>query len=170
MEMELTPKLVIDKQSDWMVNLLTHNGLTKAQATSTTAKTCINVLMQEDGKALMAEAREQVKMMAETVNSLREDYAELAGKLQGISELLLAVKDAQEEYGTISDEKARTVLALYAALLSLHKKEGANVENAVQNVGYVMYAFLGGQARRDVDYVLQDESKTTRNFRRWERG
>lgn len=160
--------LVIDKSSKWMVDLLMRKGLTKQQANSATALTCVNVLMQEDGKALIAEAKEQVNMMAETVNSLRKEYRELEQKMKSVSELLLAVKDAQSEYGIISDEKAKTVLALYAALLALHKKEGVPSDEAAESVGYVMYAFLGGQARRDVDFVPQDNNRATpyNNYRR----
>jgi 3-phosphoglycerate kinase len=59
--------------------------------------------------------------------------------------------------GVITDEKARNVVALYAALLTMGEKAGADAEDAVRNAGYVVYAYLGGQARRDITYTQEFE-------------
>ena len=61
------------------------------------------------------------------------------------------------EYGSITDEKARNTVALYSALLGMNQRAGADGTEAVQNAGYVMYAYLGGQARRDITYTREIE-------------
>ena len=49
------------------------------------------------------------------------------------------------------------MVALYAALLTMGEKAGADAEDAVRNAGYVVYAYLGGQARRDITYTQEFE-------------
>ena len=69
----------------------------------------------------------------------------------------MAVIDAQKECGVVSDEKARNVVALYAALLGMNARAGAPGIDAVKNAGYVMYAYLGGQAKREISYSYGNE-------------
>lgn len=69
---------------------------------------------------------------------------EVAGTLQALTE-------AQEEYGAVTEEKAKNAVALYAALISVAQKAGADGEDAVQNAGYILYAYLGGQAARNIN-------------------
>lgn len=47
----------------------------------------------------------------------------------------------------------RNIIALYGALLAMSQKAGADAEDAVRNASYILYAYLGGQARRDITYV-----------------
>ena len=44
---------------------------------------------------------------------------------------------------------------MYAALLAMNERAGADPENSVKNAGYVMYAYLGGQARRDITVLSE---------------
>ena len=137
--------------TDELVRQLMAAGLNKQQATSVTAETLVRLLMPEDGKALIAEAKRQVTEMQQLVDSLRSDYNSLQRKMQEVSDLLLAVKDAQSEYGAIGDEKAKNVVALYGALLSMNEKAGADASESVRNAGYIVYAYLGGQAKREIN-------------------
>ena len=45
------------------------------------------------------------------------------------------------------------VVALYGALLSMNERAGAEPADAVRNAGYVVYAYLGGQAKREITYT-----------------
>ena len=128
-------------------------GLTKQQATSTTANTLVRLFMPEDGKMLLQEARQQVAEMQALVDRLKDEYTNLQGKLDSLSSTLLAVSEAQEQHGAVTDEKARNIIALYGALLAMSQKAGADAEDAVRNASYILYAYLGGQARRDITYV-----------------
>ena len=128
-------------------------GLTKQQATSTTANTLVRLFMPEDGKMLLQEAKQQVDEMKSLVEKLKSEYTNLQRKLDSLSSTLLAVSEAQQQHGPVTDEKARNIIALYGALLAMSQKTGADAEDAVRNASYILYAYLGGQARRDITYV-----------------
>lgn len=138
--------------TDELIMQLITAGLTKQQATSVTARTLTDLYMQEDGKILIAEARRQVDEMRKTVRSLQRDYDSLKEKLDAISGTLISITEAQEQYGSVSDDTARNVIALYGALLNMGRKAGADSSEAVSNAGYILYAYLGGQAKREVSY------------------
>ena len=140
-----------------LIRRLIAAGLTKQQASSVTAETLVNLFMPDDGKMLIREAQGQVAEMRQLVNDLKKDYTDLKHKVEGLSDTLLAISEAQKEHGVITDEKARNVVALYAALLTMGEKAGAVAEDAVRNAGYVVYAYLGGQARRDITYTQEFE-------------
>lgn len=141
--------------TDDLIRRLITAGLTKNQATSATAQTLVQLFMPEDGKMLIREARQQVLEMQATVDSLRQEYDDLAAKIKQISDNVLAAIEAQKEFGSITDEKARNAVALYSALLGMNQRAGADGTEAVRNAGYVMYAYLGGQARREITYTTE---------------
>lgn len=143
--------------TDDLIRRLIAAGLTKQQASSTTAETLVRLFMPEDGKMLIREARQQVAEMQATVNALQREYNELSAKIKQLSDNVLAAIEAQKEFGSITDEKARNTVALYSALLGMNQRAGADGTEAVQNAGYVMYAYLGGQARRDITYTREIE-------------
>ena len=128
-------------------------GLTKQQASSATAETLVRLFMSDDGKILIREARQQVSEMQELVNGLRHDYNKILEKMSTVSATILSITEAQSEYGAITDEKAKNVVALYAALLNMNEKAGADGSDAVRNASYVVYAYLGGQAKRQITYT-----------------
>lgn len=139
--------------TDDMIRRLIAAGLSKQQASSVTAETLVNLFMPDDGKVLIREARSQVSEMSKIVNELKKEYLNLQKKIEEVSDTLLAINEAQKEFGTITEEKARTVLSLYAALLSMGQKAGADVDDSIRNAGYVVYAYLGGQAKREITYT-----------------
>lgn len=140
-----------------MLVRLMQAGLTKQQANSVTADVVVNTCMPEEGKVLIAEANNQVSEMQKMVSDLKKQYLELEAKIGKINEVLTSVLEAREEYGTITDEKGRNTIALYAALLNMNKKAGASGDECINNAGYVTYAYLGGQARRITDWKERDE-------------
>lgn len=143
--------------SDEMLVRLMQAGLTKQQANSVTADVVVNTCMPEEGKVLIAEANNQVSEMKKMVSDLKKQYLELEAKIGKINEVLTSVLEAREEYGAITEDKARNTVALYAALLNMNKKAGASDDECISNAGYVTYAYLGGQARRITDWKERDE-------------
>lgn len=143
--------------TDDLIRRLIAAGLTKQQASSTTAETLVRLFMPEDGKMLIREAKQQVSEMQATVASLRKEYDNLTVRIKQLSDNVLAAIEAQKEFGSITDEKARNSIALYSALLGMNQRAGADGTEAVRNAGYVMYAYLGGQARRDITYTREIE-------------
>ena len=138
--------------TDELVRRLMAAGLTKQQANSVTAETLVNLFMNDDGKTLIAEARRQVAEMSKTVRLLTKDYEELKAKIDSIAGTLTTINEAQEQYGSVTDEKAKNIIALYAALLSMNRKAGSSGPDSVINAGYILYAYLGGQAKREISY------------------
>lgn len=143
--------------TDDLIRRLIAAGLTKQQASSATAETLVRLFMPEDGKMLIREAKQQVAEMQATVNSLRKEYNDLTARIKQLSDNVLAAIEAQKEFGSITDEKARNSIALYSALLGMNQRAGADGTEAVRNAGYVMYAYLGGQAKRDITYTREIE-------------
>ena len=140
-----------------MVRFLMGAGLSKTQATSVTAETAVRVLMQDEGKALIKEAERQVQETRQLVDRLKQEYRALAQKIESVSRTLDGIVSAQEEYGRVDDEKAKNVVALYAALLSMNEKIGTPPEKAAESVGHILYAYLGGQAKREITYVTSED-------------
>ncbi len=133
-------------------------GLTKQQAFSATAETLVRLFMSDDGKILIHEAHQQVSEMQKLVIKLHHDYNTIMEKMGAVSDTILSITETQNEYGAITDEKAKNVVALYAALLNMNEKAGADGSDAVRNASYVVYAYLGGQAKRQITYMDNQQS------------
>ena len=108
--------------------------------------------MPDDGKILLKEAHGRVKEMETTVDSLRKDYYDLKKRIEGVSNMLLSITQAQEQYGAVTDPKAQNIVALYGVLMTMNEKKGVPAADSATSIGYIMYAYLGGQAKRDVNY------------------
>jgi len=143
--------------TDELIRRLIAAGLNKQQATSVTAETLVTLFMSEDGKMLLEEARRQVAEMQRTVNQLKNEYGELKKKIESVSDTLLGISEAQKEHGQVTEEKAKNLIALYGALLTMNEKCEADGPEAVNNVSYVAYAYLGGQAKREQIFVTEKE-------------
>ena len=141
--------------TDDLIRQLMASGLSKQQASSVTAETLVRLFMKEDGKLLIAEAQRQVSEMQALVSRLHAEYNELMQKISSVSDTLLAITEAQKEHGEVTDEKAKNVVALYGALLSMNEHAGADATDSVRNAGYVVYAYLGGQAKREITYMTE---------------
>ena len=139
--------------TDDLVRQLMAEGLSKQQVSSVTAETLVRLFMKEDGKILIKEAQRQVTEMQALVDGLKAEYDGLLQKIRDVSETLLSVAEAQKEHGSITDDRAKNVVALYGALLSMNERAGAEPADAVRNAGYVVYAYLGGQAKREITYT-----------------
>ena len=143
--------------TDDLIRQLMAAGLTKQQASSVTADTLVRLFMQDDGKILIKEAQRQVSEMQELVADLKAEYNELKQKISAVSDSLLAITEAQKDHGSIMEDRAKNLVALYGALLAMNEKAGAEPTDAVRNAGYVVYAYLGGQAKREVTYTAEPQ-------------
>ena len=141
--------------TDDLIKQLMAAGLSKQQASSTTAEALVHLFMNEDGKILIKEAQRQVSEMQTLVNELKDEYEDLLQKISAISDTLLAINESQKEHGEITDDRAKNVVALYGALLSMNERAGADAADSVRNAGYVVYAYLGGQAKREITYLSE---------------
>lgn len=48
------------------------------------------------------------------------------------------------------EEKAKTVVALYVSILAMNEKAGSEPDTSIKNAGYIVYAYLGGQVKREI--------------------
>ena len=135
----------------WLVSKLMDAGLSKQQAMSKTAAVVAEMLNTEDGKELIRLTNDKcqrliTKTTAE-LEKMRQTHIRLSEEVKGISDDILAIKESTEEWGELSDQKAKDAISLYSALLAVSKKYGsADIEGA----GYMVYAYLGGQAARNI--------------------
>lgn len=90
--------------------------------------------------------------MEEMCDSLRSRYEGIVNSMDTISRNLQALTEAQEKSGDLEDSRAKDTIALYSALISVAVKSGADGASAVENAGYILYAYLGGQAARNVNF------------------
>lgn len=152
---------------EWLVSELMGRGLTKAQARSKTTEVLIEMLNSEDNKELIKVTREKCEeMLRDTKNQLaemKETHSKLSEEVKGISDAILAIKAANEEWGGISDQKAKDAISLYSALLEVGKKHGAT---DITGTGYIVYAFLGGQAARNIYPSSENEHVVIREDQR----
>ena len=93
--------------------------------------------------------------MQALVDGLKAEYDGLMQQFHELSEMLLSVTEAQKEHGTITDDRAKNLVALYGALLAMNEHTGADATDSVRNAGYVVYAYLGGQAKREINYMTE---------------
>lgn len=128
-------------------------GLTKQQAQSVTAKACAEVFMPDDCKALVEEAWLQAHAAQNLVKDMKEKQQKVADQIESIGQTISAIANAQSEYGIDSiDERAKNALCMYSAILDMNKKMGVSGDASVDAASYCVYAYLGGQARREVTY------------------
>lgn len=151
--------------TDEMIEFLTKHGLTKIQAQSKTAALCAEYFMPDDAKLLIAEAAHQVEAMRAAEIRLKRRYDELEATILNSVKTVQGIVDAQNEYGPPADEKAHSALALYAALLNMNLRAGCSPDRAVDGASFPVYAFLGGQATRNI-VPYDDEAHNQENIRR----
>lgn len=137
---------------EFQQKLMKEVGLSKQQVSSRTTEVLVNHFMPNEGKILIQEARQQVAEIHKEAVSLQRKYWQLQEEIKSIADTVVAIKEAQEEYGCVTDDRAKNVLAFYAALLGMNKKAGAPAKESVESAGHIVYAYLGGQAKRDIHY------------------
>lgn len=125
-------------------------GLTNQQIDSSAVQKCIEALMPDECSLLVAEAERQVSEMKKMLFDLQKQY-------RGLADTILEIRKAQIEYGSITDNRAQNALALYASLMAINQKVGVMPEQSSESVGYILYAYLGGQAKREITYEKDEQ-------------
>ena len=138
------------------VQKLMDAGLSKQQAQSATARACAEVFMPDEGKALLQEAWLQANAARKLVVEMREKQAALSEKIESLGAIMTEIANAQAEYGIETlDIKAKNALCMYSAILIMNKSIGVTGVDSVDAASYDVYAYLGGQAKREI--TLNDE-------------
>ena len=143
-----------NKGSDWLIDQLMQRGLTYQQASSKGVGLAAEILKTDEDRLLMKDTRVACAEMMQDVKEAKAaalaQAAEAEAKVKEISDVVLRIKEAADENGGLTDERAKNALALYASLIDVGGK--VNEEVALESAGYIVYAYLGGQAARNIQY------------------
>ena len=143
-----------------IIEKLREMGLTKSQIESTTCQKVIEAMMPEDMAAMLDHFRTTMnnimKKSDEKAVDVYRTYMELEHKVQTMAD---SVAQTTSELAKM-DDRAMSAFVLYSSILKAslsirdkanHFSNGSmdelNVE-VVKTAGYIVYAYLGGQARR----------------------
>lgn len=137
--------------TDEFKEYLKAKGFSPTQVESKTAQMMVDLLMNEDCKILVAEATNTVNEMKEQYLYIQSQYNNVLRKFNLLSDLIMEVKDAQEKYGTVTDEKGYTILAMFSAMLCMCEKTDATTDKSLESISHILFAYLGGQARGNVN-------------------
>lgn len=135
-----------------IIQTLVAAGLTEQQAKTKTAEVLLNMNTPDVMSVAVKNAEIELAKIRSDVNSARARLEEIRTQASEMSKTIQCVADAADKYGEITDERAKTVIALYGALLDMGEKLGCDCDRNLESAGYIMYAFLGGQAKRDQRY------------------
>lgn len=136
--------------SEDMIKRLIAAGISKQQANSSTADVVANFFMNEDEKTLIRETRIQVSEMYNLLQDLRVEFSSLKKKIEETAGFLLDIAEAQEEHGAITDERAKNAVALYASILKMNERTGAEGKYLIRAASYTVYAYLNRSDNHDI--------------------
>ena len=116
-----------------IIKKLMDAGLTRAQAESKTANACIEAFMNDEWKVLIEESRARLNAMEKSIRDLAtyatnratqlaNEYSNLKQRIEDASKILVAIDEAKERHGSVSEDKAKNALALYGAILEIKQK------------------------------------------------
>lgn len=146
--------------------LLLEKGLTNQQVNSPTAEKMVEIfgdgesnnafsLLFDEFKAKTIELEEQRKDLEEKIFRTKVDTEKaLKKQYENFKDLwssLSSIAEAIDEYGPITDEKAKNVLTLMAAITRIGKDLGCDANKCMESASYIVYAYLGGQAARNIN-------------------
>lgn len=113
----------------------------------------IDRVLTEEAKSEILRLRRKQDDADEWLKKKQDEYVGLEEMVKGTAATVRLIAEAQQENGTVSSERAKDTLALYGAILAMNQKIGCTPSENVTTTGYVMYAYLGGQAKRDYSSV-----------------
>lgn len=135
-----------------IIQTLVAAGLTEQQAKTKTAEVLLNMNTPDVMTVAVKNAEIQLANINEAAHKAMAKLDDIKYQTREMSEVIKGAVEAQDKYGEVTDEKAKTVIALYGALLEMGRKLGCDCDRNLESAGYIMYAFLGGQAKRDQRY------------------
>lgn len=161
----------LEMSEDFISEIASKYGLTKQQIASTKGaqavykelignnnEPLIDKELAEEARRAIAGIRAVRAKMEEYFFKIQRDYEQLEEKIRSVSSVVDAIKETQDDYGAVGSDKGKDLLSLYAALMSLNQKMRIDPNESAKQVGYMMYAYLGGQAKREITYT-GDHSK-----------
>lgn len=142
-----------NKLTDESVEILMKKfDLTKQQAQSQAVGKIIMGSMDKDTKFLIDEAYRKVEIACAKIDELKQIQAKAFENISKISKTLTAVLSAEEKYGDVMKDDSKDLIATFACLLDMCLSKNVSPTAAVDDISYILYAKLGGQAKREIVY------------------
>lgn len=142
--------------------LIQETDLSKYQVNNATANALVDYFTSHDDKLLKEEALRQAEESRKIVDSMQSDYETIKKQFEEIAFAIKEISETQDEFGALTDERAKNALTLFASLLRIIKKMQVDDADAVGSTSYILYAYLGGQARQQV--LLADKAETPKRL------
>ena len=136
-------------------------GLNSQQVASKTASVVVDVLAKDQGlllsevKAQVEKAKNEAESVQYRVRQLYDRHTEAIEHADRLIEILAKQNDACSE---LSSNVAKDTLILFTSLLKVCASyPNLDMGQAIESVSYIMYAMLGGQAKREYGEKWKEE-------------
>lgn len=109
----------------------------------------ITEIYAENSGILLAEMRKQIEDLSKVAYEANNNFLRLNAVSEKADKLIADMQDAFDVQGQLIQDKAKDTLLMFVTMLKVCKQYGVDMDDAVSNMGYILYAMLGGQARRE---------------------
>ena len=152
-------------------NELYARNVSKQQADSSVAQAITEIfeskLPTEMIRELAMQFNEIEKQTMQSIAVFQQRANQIDAKLKALDDTAAFIKDCESENEALMDDKAKSAIALYSAVIRRSLDYKADSEMAVQNAGYIVYAYLGGQAKRDIQYNEDLQPSANKTVKRY---
>lgn len=142
--------------------LLLEKGLTKQQVDAPVAEKMVEIfgdgntdgafslLFDELGKKTAELERERANLVAKINYTKQKLEADFASQFEAYTETFKSISEVIDEYGPITDSKAKNALSLFAAIARIGKDLKGDANKSLTCASYIAYAYLAGENAKDM--------------------
>lgn len=141
--------------ADEIIRILMDSGLSRQQAQTSTASHIVDVFTK-DSEVGIDVLRAQVNSLKNEVYRCKEEIYRLNNASDKADAIIQSIEESTKLSDEIADEKAKNALMLYSAIIQIGINNGADINKNIENAGYILYAYLGGQAKREQRFIETD--------------
>ena len=128
--------------TDKYVEALVESRNAKHQDKIVNEKRMANLIDLDDENMRPKTYERQIRAIRKMFEEMTKDNALMHLEIKELRKAILEATEVQETYGKIEDDKARSLVSTYAAILSINIKTGASGGEVVSNATALMCAFL----------------------------
>ncbi len=140
--------------NDELVKILMQSGLTRQQASSAAAREVVKLFAKDNDIGIEA-LNAQINELRNEISRYRLEMMSLKSASSKAEELIARIDEVNSISDDLSDERAKNALMLYSALIQVGVRKGADINKIIENAGYIVYAYLGGQAKREQAFISE---------------
>lgn len=125
-------------------------GLNEYQISGSIAQKVFEFFAEEDDKTIHAE-------MLNQMIEIRKNAEEIQKSLKETEYLIKELQNAADVMKNVEDSKTKDAIWLYSFLINQGRILMASPDKTVEGASYVLYAFFGGQAKREYTFSQNDK-------------